>query len=214
MDGTTVPVNGSKVIVGNNAGNLIAGNARSSSTPSASHADYTGPIDGVKQTFTWSGTCGSVRLENPVTGAVSVLSSANVSDTIINSDKGVGFQIVGNDFGEVVTDINNADCAPGGWTQVSISSEEDVQLRSDLDTAPVETIKIIWTESPPPAKQILLAWAGQRVILEHDWRINSGGVLAYDVDSDSTPADPHPAAGNLRRRQRLPRAVRPRLWPG
>ncbi len=193
LDGTTVTSAGSTIVTGGNAGNIIAGGMSFIEYAFGDHADYSGPIDGVQQTFTVGGTCGSVLVENPVTGDVEVLYVGD-SVTIINSDKGVGFQILPTDDGSDTTDTGNADCSPNEVTSVTITSEEDVQLRSDFDTAPAEIVTVRWIVAPPPQKQILLAWAGQRVILEHDWRI-SGTGRAYDVDSTEVPAQP--AATNI-----------------
>jgi uncharacterized repeat protein (TIGR01451 family) len=204
VDGTTLSIAGASIVVGPNAGNLLAGNASFIDYTRGDHQgvtaeDYDGPIDGAKQTYTISGTCGSARVENPVDGVTDILvvGTSSTSTTILNSDKGVGFQIFANDDGSLVTDVNNADCSPGEWTRITITTQEDVQLRSDLDTAPVEWVEIHWTVAPPPQKQILLAWAGQRVILEHDWRINPAGPngAAYDVAATSIPAAP--ATGNV-----------------
>ncbi len=140
-----------------------------------SHTNYNGPVDGVQQTYTVTGDCGSVRLEDPVSGNVILLADDGPgglpdSATILNSDKGVGLEFVPNDAGAITTTSANSNCDPSSHLSVTISSREDVQLRSDLDTAPDETVTIHWTVGPPTNKQPLLAWAGQRVILEHNWR--------------------------------------------
>ena len=193
LDGTTVTISGSTIVTGGNAGNIIAGNTSFIEYAFGDHVDYSGPIDGVEQTFTVGGTCGSVRIEDPVSGWSDVLYPGD-SWTLINSDKGIAFQVTPTDNGSTTTTTGNADCSPNEVTTVTITSQEDVQLRSDLDSAPTEIVTVRWVVAPPPQKQILLAWAGQRVILEHDWRLTNGGP-AYDVTSLGIPAEP--AAGTI-----------------
>lgn len=161
--------------------------------------EYSGPIDGARQTYTISGLCGSARIEDPVTGATTVIANDGPggfasSVTVLSSDKGVGFTIASTNNGDPVATLANADCQPGESTRITIRTQEDVQLRSDLDTTPDEVVEIIWTVAPPPAKKVFLAWAGQRVILEQDWRI--GPATGNDVaDGTDTGLVVDPAAG-------------------
>ena len=50
------------------------------------------------------------------------------------------------------------------------------QHRLATPTVPPEKIQITWV-SQIPVKQVLLAWAGQRVLVEHDWRIRPVKIL-------------------------------------
>jgi hypothetical protein len=147
------------------------------------HDNYNGPIDGVEQNYSVSGSCGSVRLEDPVTGDVRILFPGD-DFTLLNSDKGVGFQVLPNDDGALVTDIDNANCEDGDSITVTITSEEDVQLRSDLDDAPDEEVTVRWVHGPGENKQPQLAWVGQRVVLENDWREPDGSCPWNDVDPE------------------------------
>jgi len=205
LGGTETLIGGSIAVTGSAAGFVIA-------TPAASFIDYTlgehfgvvnpslpeytGPIDGAEQTYTLNpagsgGTCGSARIENPVTGVTTLLDSNGEAVTVLSSDKGVGFQISSSNNGDPVVTIANADCLPNEATVIRIHTEEEVQLRSDLDTTPDEAIVIRWTVAPPPAKQVLVAWAGQRVILEHDWRIGPvGGNDVPDSGDAGSVVDP------------------------
>ena len=56
---------------------------------------------------------------------------------------------------------------------MSIQASYPNQLGSITVNPPAETIQITWVATVP-VKQVLLAWAGQRVLLEHDWRIPAG----------------------------------------
>jgi len=169
VDGLTLTVSGTQF----SNGNILASGRSFIDYVFGDHADFAGAVDGVEQTYTVSGDCGSVRLEDPVTGTVIFLDPVAggfpASATILSSDKGVGFQILPTFDGDVVTDIFNSDCQSSESTTVTITSQEDVQLNSILDTAPTETITIHWTAGPGPNKHTLLAWAGMRVVLEQDW---------------------------------------------
>lgn len=149
------------------------------------HDNYSGPVDGAEQTYTVGGDCGSVRLEDPVTGQVIIL-GVGESATVLSSDKGVAFEIVPNNDGAIETTGFNADCDPSSHTWVDISTREDVQLRSDLDTAPDETVKVHWTVLPPGNKQPQLAWAGQRVVLEHSW-LDANGDCPWGGETGEAP---------------------------
>jgi hypothetical protein len=46
-------------------------------------------------------------------------------------------------------------------------------LGSTTPIIPTETINVVWA-AQQQIKQVILAWAGERVILEHDWRIPAG----------------------------------------
>ena len=102
----------------------------------------------------------------------------------------------------MVTTFLNADCEDGDSLTVSISSEEDVQLRSDLDTAGDEDVTVRWVHGPGENKQPQLAWAGQRVVLEHDWSAPDGTCLWTDFPSELISigvryAIQHPSPGFL-----------------
>lgn len=136
-----------------------------------SHDGYDAEIDGVEQTFTISGQCGIAFVEDPQDGVSNFISvTGPTSTTVLSSDKGVAFQI-----------LPDPDCGPGDVTKITITSKEDVQLRSDVDTAPQEEITVQWLRPLPGAKQPILAWAGQRVVLEHDW---SAEAHAADISCE------------------------------
>ncbi len=174
LDGQIIPVEGLAFTTDPQNMNLFATGRSFIDYTVGSHDNYDGPIDGAEQTYWVSGDCGSVRLEVPEADPSDpdlqvVILRPGDSFTVLSSDKGVGFSILPTDDGSVVTDITNADCQDQMTTTVSIATEEDVQLRSDLDTAPDEEVTIRWVAGVPANKQPTLAWAGQRIILEHDW---------------------------------------------
>ncbi|MEO8458038.1 MAG: hypothetical protein ABI559_09515, partial [Chloroflexota bacterium] len=148
------------------------------------HADaggaYTGPVDGAQQTYSVSGPCGSVRLEDPTTGDVIILTPGD-SATVLSSDKGVGFEILPNNDGSIDTNASNADCGPNAIVCVDIDTIEDNLFHSPpLASVGTETICVEFTVGPPTSKTPLLAWAGQRVILEHYWGDPTTGECLVD----------------------------------
>lgn len=157
-----------------------------------SHSDaggtYNGPVDGAEQTYTISGDCGSVRLEDPASGNVIILSnSGTTSATVLSSDKGVGFTFVPTSDGSTTVTLNNADCGPLAVICIDISTEEDNLFRSPpIDDAPDESICVEYTVGPPTDKTPILAWAGQRVIVEHYWG-NADGTCPVSDDPNSDP---------------------------
>ena len=120
-DGETIDVSGVLIQGPVNFGHVDAAGISFIDYTLGSHPNYSGPVDGVQQTYTVSGDCGSVRLENPVTGNVIILTPDGVQNggetgidlaTILNSDKGVGLEIVPNDAGDIETVGSNSDCDP------------------------------------------------------------------------------------------------------
>lgn len=135
-----------------------------------------GPVDGVEQTYSINGSCGSVRVEDPTTGNVHILTlNGQSSVTVLSSDKGVGFQILPNQTGALATTFENADCGPNAEVCVTISSEEDVLFRSPpIDDAADEEVCVRFVVGPPTNKTPVLAWAGQRVVVQADWAVGAG----------------------------------------
>lgn len=205
QDGLTISVSSVLVNSGGAAGMVWARSRSFLDYTLGSHANgpgtpagYNGPIDGAWQRYTVSGSCGSAAVENPVTGDVERLSPGDYAD-VLSSDKGVGFTISPTWDGRRAADANDSDldCHPGDYTTVTIQTHEAIQLRSDVDGAPDETITIIWVVPAPGSKQPLLAWAGQRVVLEHSWRqpgpsglstSTATGVCPFPYDFDVTYA--------------------------
>jgi uncharacterized repeat protein (TIGR01451 family) len=169
LSGTTLSVGGTLIVVDVNTGKLIAPARTFIDYTLGSHVNYNGPIDGVRQTYTISGSCGSAIIENPETGNLITIAVGGVlTASLLNSDKGVAFTIFPTPNGLAAT-AANANCRPNDTTTITIESTEDVALRSDINSAAKEVITIVWTSAAPANKQPILAWAGQRVVLENDW---------------------------------------------
>ncbi len=64
-------------------------------------------------------------------------------------------------------------CLPGQTISVRFTGSEPGPLGSGEGTTVEERVLITLTQNVAE-KQVFLAWAGQRVILEHDWRIAAG----------------------------------------
>jgi len=65
------------------------------------------------------------------------------------------------------------DCAVGRTATVIFTGNEPGPIGSGPGKSVTETVVVSFTQ-PIPIKQVLLAWAGQRVVLEHDWRLPVG----------------------------------------
>ncbi|MBK8560774.1 hypothetical protein [Candidatus Amarobacter glycogenicus] len=89
------------------------------------------------------------------------------------------------------------DCLPGQSVLITIQGWEPGPLGSGSGVVVTETVRITWTQNIAE-KQVFLAWAGQRIILEHDWRIaaGDGGSTGQSVGSDyPTPNGTCPFSG-------------------
>ena len=186
LDGLTLPVEGSFILNSNNGSFIKADGRTFIDYTMGHHADaggaYTGPVDGASQTYTVSGDCGSVRIEDPHDGDVNVISvngSPSDTRTVPSSDKGVAFQFEPNDTGALSTTIGNADCGPGATICVTIDTIEANLFHSpNLLSTATENICVNFQVGPPTNKTPILAWAGQRVVLENYWGDPSTGACA------------------------------------
>jgi hypothetical protein len=190
LDSLTMPVEASFILNPNSGSFIKAAGHTFIDYTMGHHADaggaYTGPVDGASQTYcngtlsalsstgtyTCSATgsdCGSIRLEDPTDGDVNSLQPGDMLPRL-SSDKGVAFEFVPNDDGALLTTINNADCGPGATICVTIGTIEANQFRSPpLSTEIREKICVQYNVGPPTNKTPILAWAGQRVVLENYW---------------------------------------------
>ncbi|MDO8614306.1 MAG: thrombospondin type 3 repeat-containing protein [Dehalococcoidia bacterium] len=198
LDGSTITVTGSaftslpgpgqpttRVLA---AGTSFIDYAIGGHNDAAGGTHYSGPLDGVQQRYALSATsCGSVRLENPVTGVTLILSPGQSTPALsppdnvgvwLSSDKGTAFSVVPTAGGAIPTTAANATCQPGQTSVITITSQEDRLLRTDRIVLPPETITVTWQVGPGHGKQPDLAWAQQRKLLEKNWR-NPDGTCPY-----------------------------------
>lgn len=76
------------------------------------------------------------------------------------------------------------DCVLGDQIVINITGSEG-DLGSGTGLTVTQQVIIDFTIPAPGAKQVFLAWAGQRIILEHDWRVPAGDV--NDTSGDNYP---------------------------
>ena len=183
LDSLTLPVEGSFILNSNTGSFIKADGSTFIDYTMGHHSDaggaYTGPVDGAQQTYTISGDCGSIRIEDPATGNIDVIAVQEGTDAdqilpdflkILSSDKGVAFQFEPNDTGALSTTIGNGDCGAGATICVTIDTIEANLFHSpNLLQANQEHICVQYNIGPPTNKTPILAWAGQRVVLENYW---------------------------------------------
>jgi hypothetical protein len=176
-DGDTITIEGSEF----SNGNIFAGGATFLEYAMGDHlgdtglVDYRGPVDGAVQTFTFTGDCGSARVEDPETGNVIILTPGDAPLVVTSSDKGIAFQILPTSNGEQETTLNNSDCQPFESATMTIDTIEPANISSrPRDTAETEQVTVEWVEGFQSDKDLHLSWAGQRTVIEHDWREPDG----------------------------------------
>lgn len=130
-----------------------------------------GGLWGVEYTVSLDSTCG-------------LIDGGTVDITGVTGPEGsISFTITSGD-----------DCTLNDTILVTITGQEPDPLGSGEGLEVTQVIKINLT-SVVPTKQVFLAWAGQRVILEHDWRLPPGDVDGnadgFD-DGGGTNNDPDP----------------------
>ncbi|MCC7365777.1 MAG: hypothetical protein IT303_15540 [Dehalococcoidia bacterium] len=148
---------------------------------------------GATVTFTVDSDCGYVALldDTEYADALTAYNDGTVDDTYVEGDyvRTIRVTSVGESISFAVTsydaDMNSDewDCSILDIIEVDIQAAYPASvLGSVVPTNPaLETIRFQLTHRPA-AKQVLLAWAGQRIILEHDWRLVPGDL------PDLTPA--------------------------
>jgi hypothetical protein len=70
-----------------------------------------------------------------------------------------------------------AGCAPGNTATVTITGSEPGALGSGTPTTVTQRIVFSFV-AQIPAKHVFLAWAGQRVVLEHNWAIDPSSLTS------------------------------------
>ncbi|MGB4863710.1 MAG: hypothetical protein WBO97_14730, partial [Tepidiformaceae bacterium] len=164
-------------------------------SPIATHANAAGTqlsiAYGAKVTFTRaaSSTCGAIILDGtngvdylwvsgPEVGSISTDAKMldQSTDKIVVTSLGVGIPF------HFEAGVGASWCSgTTGSIQVNIQVDYPTLLGSDQPPSPaLETLTVNW-HGTLAAKQVFLAWAGQRVILEHDWRVAKVGDRDGDV---------------------------------
>lgn len=124
-----------------------------SHTNSAGQQEGPMPLSGVNWKVTLApGSCGSISPASGATGTTTLNGNGGVSGT-----PSVTFDPTG--------------CAPGSTATVTITGSEPGALGSGTPATVTQSITFSFT-AQIPAKHVFLAWAGQRVVLEHNWAID------------------------------------------
>lgn len=161
-------------------------------TPNNSGAQEWYLVQGARVTFANTSTaanpngCGVLVVGNDSTYAETFINPTNTGD--VYNDGNVQYVYPGGTT--TVTSIgmsipfyfysdptDDAACmsATQSGSSVSITVNYPGSIGSGPNTLPpAETLNVVWKTAPPAVKQVLLAWAGQTVILEHDWRLPAG----------------------------------------
>ncbi|GMV85728.1 MAG: hypothetical protein AMXMBFR80_15830 [Dehalococcoidia bacterium] len=152
----------------------ISDTFRGSHTNSAGVKESVSSLAGVVWTVTrasGSSTCGT--LGGTLSGTTTLLTSGAVGGTPSFT-------------------FNPAGCTPGQVVTVQIQGDEPGPLGSGVGIRVTQLVRFEFT-AQVAAKQVFLAWAGQRVILEHDWRIpagdQDGGASDSVVELGACPFD-------------------------
>ncbi|HNM77698.1 MAG TPA: hypothetical protein PKI89_04990, partial [Tepidiformaceae bacterium] len=94
----------------------------------------------------------------------------------------------GSVAGGPVIDVEAGACLPGQSVTITFTGTEPGPLGSGTGNTVTETVTITFTQNVAE-KQVFLAWAGQRIILEHDWRLapGDGGIDGTSFTSGVGP---------------------------
>lgn len=141
-------------------------------------ATFVGHMIGAQVTVFVNGTCGQVTIDPGATRTVIPgVGNGPGPDTYVfnqNIDSVPDGTYVTNG-GPLWFDVDTNNCTSltGSYTDVIFVTTYP-NLIGSFPPAPItERVRVRWAASVP-AKQVFLAWAGQRVILEHDWRVGPG----------------------------------------
>ncbi|MCA9820960.1 MAG: hypothetical protein KC470_00030, partial [Dehalococcoidia bacterium] len=93
----------------------------------------------------------------------------------------------GSVFDNPVFTISPDNCQIGDSIMVRVSGWEPGPIGSGTGIKIYQDIRINLITAPLPVKQVVLAWAGQRVMVEHDWRIPGGDHQVDAGDKDMYP---------------------------
>ncbi|MBI2767468.1 MAG: hypothetical protein HYX53_16355 [Chloroflexi bacterium] len=138
----------------------------------------TTPLAGVNWTAALSG-CGSVSGDLAGTTALSGESVAT-NGTVINTPA-LAFSPLGS-----------TNCTPGSTATITFTGSEPGPQGSGVGLTVTETVNFTFSVQVSQ-KKVLLAWVGQRIIIEADWRIPAGDL------SDGDPVGVCPMEDGLQR---------------
>ncbi len=146
---------------------------RGSHTNSGGQKEGPMPLAGVNWTVSLSG-CGS--LGTSITSGTTTLLNTPAS--------GPNTHQVGS---EPNVTFNPNSCAPGSTATVTITGSEPGALGSGTPTTVTQVVNFTFV-AQIPAKHVFLAWAGQRVVLEHNWAIDPSSIASSSATCPFTIA--------------------------
>lgn len=140
---------------------------------------YQGTAVSITDTFLGSHTNSAGQKEGPMSLAgvnwsvsktgCGTLSGTTSGTTTLTSTGGVG--------NEPSVSFNPTGCAPGSTATVTITGSEPGALGSGTPKTVTQSITFSFT-AQIPAKHVFLAWAGQRVVLEHNWALDPSSLTS------------------------------------
>ncbi len=145
-----------------------------------------GEIIGAQVTIIAGGTCGVVQIDGPL------LANGNpdfaIGTQYLNPGQSITLISTGVPF-KISIFANNCYNGNGDYTTVTIMTAYDNDLGSTQPGGDTETYRVDYVATPPTNKQPLLAWAGQRVVLEHDWHSPDNECRWRSIDEVLTNGD-------------------------
>ncbi|QFG03093.1 hypothetical protein [Tepidiforma bonchosmolovskayae] len=140
---------------------------------------YQGTAVNITDTFLGSHTNSAGQKEGPMSLAgvqwtvtktgCGTLSGTTSGTTTLTSTGGVG--------NEPSVSFDPDGCAPGSTATVTITGSEPGALGSGTPKTVTQSITFSFT-AQIPAKHVFLAWAGQRVVLEHNWALDPSSLTS------------------------------------
>ena len=165
------------------------------------HVTRTGAVVNTRDLTGGPGIDGGVNGLVGVNWTVTVNGCADLTDNLISQQSSLtgttgldqsGSVSVANNFPDI--SVDPGDCLPGQSIVVTFTGTEPGPLGSGPGRTVTETVTINLVQQIA-AKKVFLAWAGQRVVLEQDWRNPPGD------ESDLDPAGTCPLTGPERGRR-------------
>ncbi|WBL34758.1 hypothetical protein O0235_08110 [Tepidiforma flava] len=131
-----------------------------SHTNSAGQKEGPMPLAGVNWVATLSG-CGSASGLGSGTTTLTSTPASGPNTHVVDNQPNVTFDPTG--------------CAPGNTATITITGTEPGALGSGTPNSVTQTVTFSFV-AQIPAKHVFLAWAGQRVVLEHNWALNPNSL--------------------------------------
>ncbi|MGE3696098.1 MAG: hypothetical protein AB7H85_12855 [Dehalococcoidia bacterium] len=134
-------------------------------------------VVGARVTFTATGTCGVVIVDpNGTTTYPNVPPADNDGEGPLVLFAGESATVYSIGVGIPFTIDTDGCFARDSWTGVSISTAYPALIGSVQPAPAIETFRVNWAPPEIASKKIMLAWAGQRVIIEKDWRLPADSI--------------------------------------